>query len=90
MQIIRHTPLAAVYTEKPFHLYTVEEYIILITNYIQLLRKDLVLERFVSQSPKELLIAPQWGLKNYEFTNLLINHLKSTGAFQGKKALTSG
>lgn len=90
MQIIRHTPLAAAYTEKPFHLYTVEEYIILITNYIQLLRKDLVLERFVSQSPKELLIAPQWGLKNYEFTNLLINHLKSTGAFQGKKALTSG
>ncbi len=90
MQIIRHTPLAAAYAEKPFHLYTVEEYIILITNYIQLLRKDVVLERFVSQSPKELLIAPQWGLKNYEFTNLLINHLKSTGAFQGKKALTSG
>ena len=45
--------------------------------YIRLLRKDLVLERFVSQSPKELLVAPKWGLKNYEFTNLLNNKLKS-------------
>jgi radical SAM superfamily enzyme len=27
-----------------------------------------VIERFVSQSPKELLIAPDWGLKNNEFT----------------------
>jgi radical SAM superfamily enzyme len=44
--------------------------------YIKLLRKDLVLERFVSQSPAELLIAPKWGLKNYEFTNLLNNRLK--------------
>ena len=41
------------------------------------MRKDLVLERFVSQSPKELLVAPKWGLKNYEFTNLLNNKLKS-------------
>lgn len=90
MQIIRNTKLADAYTEKPFHLYTVEEYVRLITSYIQLLRKDLVLERFVSQSPKELLIAPQWGLKNYEFTNLLTNHLKRTGAFQGKNALTTG
>ncbi len=43
----------------------------------------MVLERFVSQSPKELLIAPDWGLKNHEFTNLLANHLKKTGTRQG-------
>ena len=54
-----------------------EEYIDVIVKYIRLLRKDLVLERFVSQSPKELLVAPKWGLKNYEFTNLLNNKLKS-------------
>ena len=65
------------YAEHPFHVYTVEEYIDVIVKYIRLLRKDLVLERFVSQSPKELLIAPKWGLKNYEFTNLLNNRLKS-------------
>lgn len=77
MQIIKGTKLAKLYAERPFHLYTVEEYIDLITQYIQLLRKDLVLERFVTQSPSDMLIAPKWGLKNYEFTNLLNNKLKS-------------
>ena len=83
MQIIRGTRLAEVYAAHPFHTYTAEEYISLITRYIQHLRKDMVLERFVSQSPKELLIAPDLGLKNHEFANLLANHLKKTGARQG-------
>ena len=77
MQIIKGTRLAQEYAEHPFHVYTVEEYIDVIVKYIRLLRKDLVLERFVSQSPKELLVAPKWGLKSYEFTNLLNNKLKS-------------
>ncbi|MCR5078264.1 MAG: TIGR01212 family radical SAM protein [Prevotella sp.] len=77
MQVIRGTRLARMYEKKPFHLYTVEEYIQLIANYIQLLRKDLVLERFVSQSPPNLLIAPKWGLKNYEFTHLLHKYMEN-------------
>lgn len=76
MQIIRGTKLAEDYIAHPFHVYTVDEYIDLIVKYIGLLRKDLVLERFVSQSPADLLIAPKWGLKNYEFTNLLNNRLR--------------
>lgn len=76
MQIIRGTKLADEYIEHPFHLFTPDEYIDLIINYLQHIRKDLVLERFVSQSPPELLIAPHWGLKNYEFTNLLNKRMR--------------
>jgi hypothetical protein len=83
MQIIRGTRLAEEYEKLPFHIYSVEEYIRLIAQYIQRLRKDLVLERFVSQSPKEMLIAPHWGLKNHEFTDLLNNYLKNKGIHQG-------
>ena len=83
MQIIRGTRLAEEFERSPFHIYSVEEYIELISCYIQRLRKDLVLERFVSQSPKELLIAPQWGLKNHEFTDLLNNYLKNHQIHQG-------
>ena len=67
--------MADEYLEHPFHLFTPDEYIDLIINYLKRIRKDLVLERFVSQSPPELLIAPQWGMKNHEFTNLLNNKL---------------
>lgn len=76
MQIIKGTPLAELYRRRPFHIYSVEEYLDLIVDYISLLRDDLVLERFVSQSPPQLLIAPKWGLKNYEFTELLNKRLQ--------------
>ena len=83
MQIIQGTRLAAEFERNPFHIYNIDEYIRLIANYIQRLRKDLVLERFVSQSPKDLLIAPHWGLKNHEFTDLLNNYLKQHNIHQG-------
>ena len=89
MQIIRGTRLADEFASNPFHIYTVDEYIKLIAEYIQRLRPDLILERFVSQSPKELLIAPHWGLKNYEFTNLLVNYLKQNKIHQGQFFLKS-
>ena len=84
LQVIRGTRLARLYEEKPFHLYSVDEYIHLIAGYIQRLRATIVLERFVSQSPKNLLLAPKWGLKNYEFTNLLNNYLLRNNITQGE------
>jgi radical SAM protein (TIGR01212 family) len=87
MQIIKGTKLSIEYNKNPFHIFSVDEYISLIAEYIQYLRKDLILERFVSQSEKDLLIAPNWGLKNYEFTNLLVNYLKQKGIYQGSKII---
>ena len=87
LQLIRGTRMAHEYETSPadFHLYhDVDEYIDLVIDYIQRLRPDLVLERFVSQSPRELLIAPDWGLKNYEFNHRLQKRMKELGAYQGK------
>ena len=87
LQLIRGTRMAREYEERPedFHLFDdVDEYIALVVDYIQRLRPDLVLERFVSQSPKELLIAPDWGLKNYEFNHRLQKRMKELDACQGK------
>lgn len=84
LQIVRGTRLAEEYCKNPFHVFTVDEYIEIIGEYIKHLRKDIVIERFVSQSPKGLLIAPDWGLKNYEFTNKLNNYLRVHNIFQGE------
>ena len=86
LQIIRGTQLAAEYERQPFNLYTADEYIDLCRRYIERLRPDMVLERFVSQSPKELLVAPKWGLKNYEFANHFVNYMKRMDSWQGKYA----
>lgn len=73
LQIIRGTAMAGEFIACPdhFHIFEVEEYIDIVLEYISHLPPSLVLERFVSSSPEALLIAPRWGLKNYEFTNLV-------------------
>lgn len=84
LQIIRGTQLAEDYLSKPFKLYTADEYIDVCIRYIERLRKDLVLERFVSQSPADMLIAPKWGIKNHEFTDRLVNEMKRRRTWQGR------
>lgn len=87
LQLIRGTRMAMQYEESPadFHLYEVDEYIDLVIDYIERLRPDLVLERFVSQSPRSLLIAPDWGLKNHEFTDRVRRRMLERESWQGKR-----
>ena len=66
-----------------FHLFTVNEYIDLVIDFVRRVRPDMVLERFVSQSPRSLLIAPDWGLKNYEFNHKLLKRMRELNAVQG-------
>lgn len=84
LQIIRGTKLENEYINNKIHVYNVEEYIRLLAKYIQHLRKDIIIDRFTSQSPKNLLIAPDWGLKNYEFTNMFVNYLRKNNFYQGQ------
>lgn len=86
LQLIKGTRMAYEYERNPcdFHLYSVDEYIDVVIDYVEHLRPDLVLERFISQSPKELLLAPDWGLKNHEFTARLQKRMCERDAWQGK------
>lgn len=64
--------------------FSVEEYITLCCKVIQHTSSTIAIERFVSQSPDNLLISPRWGLKNYEFTNLLNLRIKKAQIKQGE------
>jgi radical SAM protein (TIGR01212 family) len=85
LQLIRSTRMAHEFEQRPedFHLYSAEEYIDLVIDFVARLRPDIVVERFTSQSPKELLIAPDWGLKNHEFTAKLRKRMEERGVWQG-------
>ena len=86
LQLIRGTRMAREYEECPedFHLYTVDEYIDLAIDYIERLPSTIVIERFISQSPRSLLIAPDWGMKNYQFVDRLRHRMQERGAYQGR------
>ena len=73
LQILRHTPMAVLYAEHPelFWKFTPQSYASLILDYIALLPKSIAFDRFLNQSPPDMLAVPGWGIKNYQFSAIL-------------------
>ena len=86
LQIHKGTLFEKQYLQNParFNLYTVEDYIELTVDYLELLNPSIIVERFVSQAPAEMLIAPKWGLKNFEFVAKVEKRLKQRDTWQGR------
>lgn len=87
LQLIRGTRMAQQVEvgELAIMQWSAEEYIDVCLAFLRRLSPEIAVERFVSQSPAELLISPKWGLKNYEFTNLLMNRIRITSTRQGSE-----
>lgn len=90
LQIHKGTVMEKQYRRDPdmFHLFTSEEYTDLVVDYLELLNPGIIIERFISQSPPEMLIAPRWGLKNFEFVARVEKRLRERNTWQGKQFLS--
>ncbi len=86
LQIHKGTLLEKQYSKNPdeFKLFTVEDYIELVVDYLELLNPEIIVERFISEAPFEMLIAPKWGLKNFEFVAKVEKRLKERNTWQGR------
>lgn len=86
LQLIKGTAMAEEYfaDSSDFNLFTADSYIDLVIDFIERLRPDIILERFVSQSPSSLLAIPGWGLKNYEFVDKVRKRMNERNAYQGR------
>ncbi|NJN26391.1 MAG: TIGR01212 family radical SAM protein [Cyclobacteriaceae bacterium] len=86
LQIVKHTTFAKEFHKNPgeFVLFCLEDYIELIVDFVELLRPDITLERFASQTPGDLLIAPRWGLKNFELVARIDKRLAERNTWQGR------
>jgi radical SAM protein (TIGR01212 family) len=86
LQIVKHTMMAYQYKNDPsmFDLFTVDSYVDLITEFIARLRPEIILDRFISESPLHLLIAPKWsGLKNFEIISMIDKKMVEKDYWQG-------
>ncbi|MEN8123513.1 MAG: TIGR01212 family radical SAM protein [Bacteroidota bacterium] len=87
LQIVKHSVMATQYkrNSEQFDLFSSENYIEFITDFISLLRPDIIIERFISEAPLDLLIAPKWnGLKNFEIVAKIDKKLIEKDMWQGK------
>ena len=87
LQLVKGTVMARQYAENPemFNMMTAAEYIELVIDFLERLDPEIAVERFVSQTPEQLLLAPHWGLKNFEFVHKIEKRLEERDTWQGKK-----
>lgn len=87
LQLVRGTLMAKEAREYPerFTFFSADGYTDLVVDFLERLNPDIAIERFVSQSPRAFLISPDWGLKNFEFVNLVEKRLEERDTWQGRK-----
>ncbi len=77
LQIIKGTPLFYKWKSGEIDVvpFTLEDYLRLCVDIVKAVPRNICIERFLASSPSEMVVAPKWGLKNYQFTNLLMNKI---------------
>ena len=87
LQIVKNSVMSVQYKRNPekFDLFTLENYINFVSEFITHIRPNIIIERFISEAPKDLLIAPKWGgLKNFEIVAKIDKNLEIKNMWQGK------
>lgn len=87
LQVVKGTILGKEYLKNPdqFHLFSQDEYIEFLTEFIGYLKPSIALDRFFSEMPPKLKIAPEWnGLLAYQLQDLLHDKLNEKQIYQGK------
>ncbi len=86
LQIHKGTRMALEYRDHPenFNLFEVDQYASLVVRFLEHLSPDIIVQRFVSSAPASMVIAPNWGMKNYEFVAKVDKLLKEEDSWQGR------
>lgn len=84
LHVLENTDLATVYKNKPFKIFTQEEYISLLAKCVEILPKETVIHRLTGDAPKKLLIAPVWSANKKGVLNELTAYFNKRDILQGK------
>lgn len=87
LQVIKNTKLEQLHNNNNSYvrLFSCNDYVDLVINFIERLSPKIVIERFVSVSPVEKLVAPVWErVKNFEFVAMVEKELERRNTYQGR------
>jgi radical SAM protein (TIGR01212 family) len=87
LQIVKDTPLAEIYRESPFPIFTYEEYLDFLVDFIERLSPEIVLQRLFAMAPDDILIAPNWGKTKQEIIRDINKRFVQRDAVQGSRCL---
>ena len=87
LQIFKNTRLADEFLTNPsdFHLFTLEDYIEFVIDFIERLKPDMVIERFAGEVPPRYLVSKPWlNLRYDQVLSLIEKRLEERDTYQGK------
>ena len=68
-----------------WHIFSMEEYLELITDILEILPESMVIHRITGDAPKSLLLAPLWSGDKKRVLNAFTKRLKDKESYQGKR-----
>ncbi|MBV7273304.1 TIGR01212 family radical SAM protein [Clostridiaceae bacterium UIB06] len=83
LHLMKNTNLVRLYEEGELKFLSQEEYIDIICRSIAITSPNIVIHRLTGDSPRDLLIGPQWSLKKWEILNSIDMELEKRGIYQG-------
>ena len=83
LQIPKHTKLETLYKEGKIKVYTIHEYVNLITDLLPHLSSQIVVHRLTGEIKNDLLVAPRWPLPKVRVVQLIEEMLRKKRVVQG-------
>ena len=88
LHIVKDTALARMYEKKPFKLPGYQDYFDFTVEFLELLSPDFVIQRLFGEAPLHTMIAPNWGIRNYDLLQMFDKLLIEKDSWQGKKYMS--
>ncbi|WP_162150675.1 TIGR01212 family radical SAM protein [Acholeplasma equifetale] len=83
LHLMEKTKMGYEYTQKPWPLLTLEEYVDIVVNQLRILDKNTIVHRVTGDAPTEMLIAPTWTRKKFVVSNEIDKLMRKLNAYQG-------
>ncbi len=85
LHILKDTALEKMYNEEKFHVLTKEEYVDIVSDQLELLREDIVINRITGDPKIDDLIEPKWLIKKFGVLNDIDKEMAKRDSVQGIK-----
>lgn len=82
--VVTDTTLEKMYRDEKMKLLPVDEYAILVCDFLERTPVDVVIQRLTSEAHEDKLIAPSWCGRNNRVLETIRNELESRGSWQGR------
>lgn len=84
LHLMQGTPLLKLYQAHKFALLDRDQYVSLVVDILEMISPRIVIHRLTGDSPRALLVEPQWTLNKWEILNQIDRELAERDTWQGK------